>query len=245
MVNKSLLIPIELLLDKRLDAANKIIMAQIISLQTAPDGCHISDKSLGQITCLSRTAVNKRISHLSNFGFISTVTICDNGKVIGRKILVCENSSPAIHVENNSTKRKNTTKKKKTDKEIIEEIINNNRKTSVYSGHTISSNLSDFSKSNNTLNIIENNTYNTEYSVPQVNTKVNTGISNYEWNKNRLEEIVEDIYNVCDIGDTLFEYFTPINVEDLKYIIPVEIFVSIRPKFEEYFRIQTLLYGKN
>jgi hypothetical protein len=240
MVTRELIIPLSILTDNRLDATNKIILAQIKSLQTAPQGCHISDEVLGSITYLSRSAVNKRVSYLANEGFITTTMVFKNRKPVGRIIQICESSPPSVSVEESSVPRRNTTKKKKTGNEIISEVIQQNRNdSSVSISNTISSlDISSISNySNLDTSIIKENT------VTSVNTNVNLGMSPVDWAEMKIGELAMEIVNESSIGQNILDYLTRSKVDDLEFILPFEEINRLKPKVEEILRIEKSVFG--
>lgn len=240
MVTRELNIPLNILLNERLDATNKIIMAQILSLQTAPEGCHISDEVLGSITLLSRSAVNKRISYLANEGFITTTMIFKNRKPVGRLIEICESSPPSVSVEKSSVPRRNTTKKKMTGNEIISQVIQQNRnQSSVSMSNTISS--IDVSNISNTSNLDTRIVY--ENTVPYVSTQTNSGISRVDWAKLKIGELAEEIVNQCSIGERVLEYVTRSRVHELENLITTKELLSLKPKIKEILDIERSVFG--
>jgi len=240
MVTRELNIPLNILLNERLDATNKIIMAQILSLQTAPEGCHISDEVLGSITLLSRSAVNKRISYLANEGFITTTMIFRNRKPVGRLIEICESSPPSVSVEKSSVPRRNTTKKKMTGNEMISQVIQQNRNnSSVSMSNTISSiDVSNISNSSNLDTRIVN-----ENTVPYVSTQTNSGISRVDWAKLKIGELAEEIVNQCSIGERVLEYVTRSRVHELEKLITTKELLSLKPKIKEILDIERSVFG--
>lgn len=240
MVTRELIIPMNILLNERLDATNKIIMAQILSLQTAPQGCHISDEVLGSITLLSRSAVNKRISYLANEGFITTLMIFRNRKPVGRLIQICESSPPAVSVEKSSVPRRNTTKKKMTGNEIISQVIQQNRnQSSVSMSNTISSiDVSNISNSSNLDTIIVN-----ENTVPYVSTQTNSGMSRVDWAKMKIGELAEEVVNQCSIGERVLEYITRSRVHELENLITIKELTTLKPKIKEILDIERSVFG--
>lgn len=240
MVTRELIIPMNILLNERLDATNKIIMAQILSLQTAPQGCHISDEVLGSITLLSRSAVNKRISYLANEGFITTLMIFRNRKPVGRLIQICESSPPAVSVEKSSVPRRNTTKKKMTGNEIISQVIQQNRnQSSVSMSNTISS--IDVSNISNTSNLDTRIVY--ENTVPYVSTQTNSGISRVDWAKMKIGELAEEVVNQCSIGERVLEYITRSRVHELENLITTKELMTLKPKIKEILDIERSVFG--
>lgn len=242
MVTRDLTIPIALLYDKRLDATNKIILAQILSLITAPEGCCISDESLGSITSLDRCTVNKRISFLANEGFIETKQVTKNGKIIGRRIMIVDNPPPAVEVEKGSVPRRNTTMKKFGKNEIITGIIAKSRiegEGSVSSQNIISSTSSISSTSN-----LEFNTNTTLNDVPRRNTNnTGSGKSQYEDAVFRINAHLNDLIQKSSLGEKVLLYTTPEGMVNLEMEVPREEFNELKPIVLEVIKLDRLLFG--
>jgi len=77
---KGIWIPKFILDDEKLNAANKIIYAEIISLAKLENGCYASDEHFGQLVSLTRTTALKRISKLVKLGYLIKKTVPGKGK---------------------------------------------------------------------------------------------------------------------------------------------------------------------
>lgn len=89
---KGIWIPIEILIDKNLDAANKIILSEIYSLCELPKGCTAGDLHLADLANLSRTAVTNRIKKLEELGYFEKIVIKGKGKILKKKSRIKTNS---------------------------------------------------------------------------------------------------------------------------------------------------------
>ena len=79
---KGIWIPDFILEDERLDAANKIIMAEITSLCELEKGCYASDEHFAQLVGIERCSSNKRIKNLVQLGYVTKRTVKGKGKYL-------------------------------------------------------------------------------------------------------------------------------------------------------------------
>ena len=77
---KGIWIPDFILEDERLDAANKIIMAEIISLCELEKGCYASDEHFAKLVGIERSSSNKRIKNLVQMGYVTKRIAKGKGK---------------------------------------------------------------------------------------------------------------------------------------------------------------------
>lgn len=68
---KGIWIPKQIWLDKRLSALDKIILAEIDSLDCGERGCYASNRALSEFCQCSETKISKSISKLVNLGYLS------------------------------------------------------------------------------------------------------------------------------------------------------------------------------
>ena len=140
MVKTELHIPFDVLVNPRLDAANKIIVAKVLSLSDAPLGVIISDQTLSEITGMKRAGVNKRITHLVNEGVLAVRKLPRAGRHSLREIKFLELPQvSSVKVEAGVVPRRNSGKKRKSGNEMIAEIIQKSKEESgVSEGNTTS-----------------------------------------------------------------------------------------------------------
>jgi len=140
MVKTELHIPFDVLVNPRLDAANKIIVAKVLSLSDAPLGVIISDQTLSEITGMKRSGVNKRITHLVNEGVLAVRKLPRAGRHSLREIKFIELPQvSSVKVEEGVVPRRNSGKKRKSGIEMIAEIIQKSKEESgVSEGNTTS-----------------------------------------------------------------------------------------------------------
>jgi DNA-binding Lrp family transcriptional regulator len=81
-----LMVPYSLLSIKDLKDGDKLLLSLIQSLNKTNNGCLISNKYLGKLFNISRTAASERVSKLKSLGYIETSSYTFNNKTF-RKII--------------------------------------------------------------------------------------------------------------------------------------------------------------
>ena len=84
---KGIWIPVELMENNELDWTNKILLSEICSLDELPDGCFASNEYFGGLLGISKASASKRITKLTNLGYIITENIYNKGNCVGRVIV--------------------------------------------------------------------------------------------------------------------------------------------------------------
>ena len=67
---KGIWIPIELVIDKKLDWANKALLFEIASLHELPGGCVASNEHFAELLGIKSPAASKRVTKLKELGYI-------------------------------------------------------------------------------------------------------------------------------------------------------------------------------
>jgi len=78
-------IPNGILENTELDGDNKILLSKIIELHERANGCFASNNTFGNLIGMSRTSASKRITKLTELGYITTKDVCKYG--IQRRII--------------------------------------------------------------------------------------------------------------------------------------------------------------
>lgn len=106
---KGIWIPIEVMKCADLDCTDKFLLSEIISLHKLNNGCHASNEFFAEMLNITRSAASKRITKLSEKGFIKAKKRYNKQRCIGRmitptdKIHVCTAISTAQGEENGSS----------------------------------------------------------------------------------------------------------------------------------------------
>ncbi len=83
---KGIWIPIEVMKCADLDCTDKFLLSEIISLHKLNNGCHASNEFFAEMLNITRSAASKRITKLSEKGFIKTEKRYNKQRCIGRMI---------------------------------------------------------------------------------------------------------------------------------------------------------------
>jgi len=92
---KGIWIPVELMENNELDWTNKILLAEICSLDELPDRCYGSNEYFGGFLKISKGAASKRITRLTSLGYIKKENVYKKGNCVGRIIRPIEKKEPA------------------------------------------------------------------------------------------------------------------------------------------------------
>lgn len=125
---KGIWIPKQIWLDKRLSALDKIILAEIDSLDCGERGCYASNRALSEFCQCSETKISKSISKLVNLGYLSVQSFDGRQRKIQSRL--AENT-------------KQTCKKCKADSQKIQENnIDNNIFNNINNNSSLSTKVS-------------------------------------------------------------------------------------------------------
>lgn len=85
-LNKGFWISFEIFNNKKLDSAAKILLQEIINLNSLKDGCFASNDHFGKLLNITKQAASKRITQLVELEYITTKNIFKNNNCVGRII---------------------------------------------------------------------------------------------------------------------------------------------------------------
>jgi len=100
---KGIWISIEILENNELDNTNKILLSEIISLDTLSKGCFASNEHFANLLGVTKSSASKRITSLTKLEYITTKNVYANKVCTGRiitpttKLLSLGGSSPENH----------------------------------------------------------------------------------------------------------------------------------------------------
>jgi biotin operon repressor len=218
---KGIWIPIEILDDKNLDAANRIILAEIYSLCELTKGCIAGDEHLGELANLSRTAINTRINILEKKGYFEKTVKPGIGKTLKRK-------------------REND---KISNKTIFEDSFNLTPTSSVNDtlpvslGTPTSSPADTINTNTNTDKLIQETIQNTGAAIKS-NMSINQLLTN------RFEELVLDLVSKSSLGEEIFNYTQPGNLDMFRNVVDEEEYKLVYPLLIKIIDVENKLYGK-
>lgn len=118
---KGIWIPAEIWLDENLTALEKIVWAEIDSLD-GDDGCYASNEYLSEFCQCSPTKVSKAISKLKSLGYVEQVSFDGRTRVLSTS---CKNKNSALQKGHNQTCQKDKSGLLKEQAIYIEDNIGN------------------------------------------------------------------------------------------------------------------------
>jgi len=221
---KGLWISIEILEDKNLDAVNKIILAEIYSLCELPKGCIAGDQHLGDLVNLSRTAINSRIKLLEEMGYFEKTVKPGIGKILKRKY------------------RNNIISQAISETTQIENIFNPTPTSSTTDTLPVSSGTSTSSKTD-TINTTTNTDLLEQEIIQYTGATKNSGMSMNQLLNNRFEELVFDLVNKSSLGEGIFIYTEPGNLDMFRDAVDEEEYKLVYPLLTSIIDVEKKLYG--
>ena len=222
---KGLWIPEEILDDKNLDAANRIILAEIYSLCKLPKGCFAGDKHLGTLANLSRPAINTRIKTLEKMEYFEKVVKPGIGKILTRKL---RNSilSQAI-----------------LESTQVENIFNPTPTSSTTDTLPVSSEVST-SSTTDTINTTTNTDITIQETIHDTGASIKSDMSMNQLLTNRFEKLVFDLVSTSSLGEEIFNYTQPGNLDMFRDVVDEEEYKLVYPLLIKVIDVEKKLYGK-
>lgn len=216
---KGIWIPEEIMIDKKLDWTNKALLSEIYSLCKLPDGCIASDKHFGKLLGLGRTSVNKRVNKLEEMGYITAKNIFDenNNKLcIGRKI------------KKGSSIKKHTLvlEDEKGYSDNIQEVVPK---------------VDWDSSVENTINTSTISGILIQESIHYTGETNNSGILMNQYYVKRFEEIANELGNNSSLGEKIFYYTLPENLDKFKDVVDENEYKIIFPLLTEIIKIGKII----
>ncbi len=221
---KGIWISIEILEDKNLDAANKIILTEIYSLCKLPKGCIAGDKHLGDLVNLSRTAINSRIKILEEMGYFEKIVKPGIGKILKRK------------------QRNNIISQAILETTQIENIFNPTPTSSITDTLPVSSGTPT-SSTTDTINTTTNTDLLEQEIIQYTGATKNSGMSMNQLLNNRFEELVFDLVNKTSLGEGIFIYTEPGNLDMFRDAVDEEEYKLVYPLLTSIIDVERKLYG--
>jgi hypothetical protein len=212
---KGLWIPDYILEDSKLDAANKIIMSEIISLSKLKDGCYASDEHYGELVHINRTSVNKRINKLVELDYISKRTLVGKGKYLFPNEQLNSNT-PVLNSDTSCSL------------ELNEGVLLRDKCSSL----------------ENTINSTINTDTLVQEQIQNTGVILNTAIPINQLLNNELEELIVELVDNSSIGQDVFFYTIPENLEIFKDSVSEKEYEQLFPILKKIIEIENKLFGK-
>jgi len=215
---KGIWIPEEIINDNNLDWTNKALLTEIYSLYKLEDGCFKSDSRFGKLLGIGRTSVNKRVNWLKKKGYINTKNHHQDKLCIGRTIT--KSSSVEKHTlvpeEDNSSSQ--------TTQGVV---LENDKDSSV----------------ENTINSSNNSDLTIQEKMQYTGATKNSGMSMNQLLNNRFEELVFDLVNKSSLGEGIFIYTEPGNLDMFRDAVEDEEYKLVYPLLTSIIDVEKKLYG--
>jgi biotin operon repressor len=189
--SKGIWIPEEIKTDKKLDWTNKALLSEIYSLCELPDGCIASDNHFGKLLGIGRTSVNKRVNKLEEMGYITSKNHYKGKVCIGRSII--KGSSIQKHT-------------------VVPQVLEGSSDDikMVVPEVKIGSSIE------NTINTFTNSDILIQEPIQYTGQNVNTGISEYQYHRNKINRIENILVNDYPHYAYLLSMANPSAIKELK-----------------------------
>jgi hypothetical protein len=215
---KGIWIPEEIINDNNLDWTNKALLTEIYSLCKLEDGCFKSDSRFGKLLGIGRTSVNKRVNWLKKQGYINTKNHHQDKICIGRTIT--KSSSVEKHTlvpeEDNGSSQK-----------TLGVVLENDNDSSV----------------ENTINSSNNSDLTIQETIQYTGAPKNSGMSMNQLLNNRFEELVFDLVNKTSLGEGIFIYTEPGNLDMFRDAVDEEEYKLVYPLLTSIIDVEKKLFG--
>jgi len=204
-----------------LNGNDKILLAEIFSLCEREDGCYASNnhfmKLLGYKT---PGAASKRISFLSDKGYIRTEDVFDKGRCIGRRIYRIQKTETVKGVIPNTPKGIDNRNKDVVPNEP-EGISVGNTINSFTNSSLINSDTSAYTGGK----LVESN-FQMKEPPAHLQPSITTG---FQFFKKQMEEAEAILLDATSIGAEIFEFDSPVKFPVLEKLIGTSDFQRVKP----------------
>jgi hypothetical protein len=215
---KGIWIPEEIKVDKKLDWTNKALLSEIYSLCELPDGCIASDNHFGKLLGIKRPSVNKRVNKLEELGYITAKNHYKGKLCIGRTIT------------------KGGSVKKHTVVLEVEDISSHDNQGVVLE-------VEDISSVENTTNTLTNSGLTIQETIQYTGEVKNSVMSMNQFLNSRYEELVEELAEKSSLGEGVFFYIEPANLDMFRDVVDEEEYRLVYPVLVNVIDISRKLFG--
>jgi len=215
---KGIWIPEEIINDNNLDWTNKVLLTEIYSLCKLEDGCFKSDSRFGKLLGIGRTSVNKRVNWLKKKGYINTKNHHQDKLCIGRTIT--KSSSVEKHTL------------------VLEEDKGSSRKTQ---GVVLKED--NDSSVENTINSSINSDLIIQETIQYTGEVKNSAMSMNQFLNSRFEELIFELVEKSSLGEGIFFYTEPANLDMFRDAVDVEEYKLVYPVLVNVIDISRKLFG--
>ena len=204
--------------DINLDCVDRFILSEIYSLCKLPNGCIAGDEHFAKIIRKSISNTNKRINRFKELGYINTFIHTKNKKIIGRTITIV--------------------KKEKND------LVFQNVEVSISKEQDLVFQNVEVSISPVNIN---NTVTNSDIIIQEINqytgAVIDSSLSMNQFLNNRYEELVFELVNKCSIGEEIFFYIDPKNLDLFRDAVDDQEYKIVYPLITSVLDISRKLFG--
>ena len=216
--SKGIWIPNEIITDKKLDWTNKALLTEIYSLCELPDGCIASDNHFGKLLGIKRPSVNKRVNKLEELGYITAKNHYKGKLCIGRTIT------------------KGSSVKRHTVVPEVEDVSSHDSKEVVLE-------VEDISSLENTTNTFTNSGLTIQETIQYTGEVKNSAMSMNQFLNSRYEELVFELAEKSSLGQDVFYYTEPANLDMYRDAVDEEEYNLVYPVLVNVIDISRKLFG--
>lgn len=209
-------IPEEIMVDKKIDWANKALLSEIYSLCKKPKGCIASDNHFGKLLGIGRTSVNKRVNKLVELEYITAKNHYKGRLCIGRTIT--KGSSLEKHT-------------------IVPEV----EVGSSYDIKLVVPEVRIGSSVENTTNTITNSDIQIQKLIQNTGQTSNSGMSLSEFLNKRLEELAVEAVDKSSLGEDIFFYADPATIALYKDVVAEDEYKLVFPVLKNIIDVERKL----
>ncbi len=216
--------------DKNLDCADRFILSEIYSLCKLKDGCIASDEHFAKIVNLSISNVNKRINRLKVLGYIKTFIHTINKKILGRTITI--NTIEVLDHNDESSISK------------TEKLVYQNGELSISNSDEVVFQDYDISISPvNITNTVTNSLIINQEIIQNNGEVMNSFVDMNQFLNNRFEELLVELVDKSSLGEDIFFYTDPVNLEFFRDVVDDNEYNLVYPILANVIEISRKLYG--
>jgi hypothetical protein len=215
---KGIWIPEEIINDNNLDWTNKALLTEIYALCKLEDGCFKSDSRFGKLLGMGRSSVNKRVNWLKKQGYINTQNHHKDKLCIGRTI------TKVSSVEKHTL----VPKEDKGSSQKIQEVVPKEDKGSSLE---------------NTINSSNNSVLKIHQSIQDSGANKISGMSMNQLLNNRFEELAFELVNKSSLGEEIFIYTEPSNLDMFRDAVDEEEYKLVYPLLTSIIDVEKKLFG--
>jgi hypothetical protein len=219
--------------DINLDCVDRFILTEIYSLCKLPKGCIAGDEHFAKIIRKSISNTNKRINRFKELGYINTFIHTKNKKIIFRTITIVKKEKNDLVFQNVEV---SISKK--------EDLVFQNVEVSISKEQDLVFQNVEVSISPVNIN---NTVTNSDKIIQEINqytgAVIDSSMSMNQFLNNRYEEQVFELVNKCSLGEEIFFYIDPKNLDLFRDAVDDQEYKIVYPLITSVLDISRKLFG--